>query len=173
MLIVVLALLWGWFFVSYYRSRASERVDSVARFSRHLSVLERATPAEVVPLRTVAPSDRGVHRISSTPKVAARPSAPEPAPETTLTLAEAYRRRRTVLISLAGAAAVTLVGALLAGGVMIPLQLLVDVLLVAYLALLVRAQRMGTERRAKVSYLPPAGRSADGELAGRRVVRSG
>ncbi len=154
-ILVLLALLWGAFFVSWYRSRSAQRVDSVARFSRHLSVLERATPGQVVPLRTVAPSERGVHRISSTPSVP-RAVTVEPAPATTLTLAEAYQRRRTVLVGLAGSAAVTLVGALLAGGIFVALHLLIDVALVAYLVLLVRAQRVGAERRTKVTFLAPS-----------------
>lgn len=132
-ILVLLALLWGAFFVSWYRSRSAQRVDSVARFSRHLSVLERATPGQVVPLRTVAPSERGVHRISSTPSVP-RAVTVEPAPATTLTLAEAYQRRRTVLVGLAGSAAVTLVGALLAGGIRCPPPADRRSVLVTYLA---------------------------------------
>jgi hypothetical protein len=70
-------------------------------------------------------------------------------------LDEARRRRRDVLYGLLGAAFVTFALAVIAGGVLLWLHLLVDVLLVTYVALLVRAQRLAQERRAKVRYLAP------------------
>lgn len=176
-LLVLLASLWGAMFVVWYRERASDRVDSVAKFSRHLSVLERATPSQVSPLRTVEPSQRGVHRISSTPQLSrAAVAVPEPesaVPTATITLAEAYRRRRTVLIALAAAAAATFVGAVIAGGAMVLANVVVDLALAAYLVLLVRAQRIGAERRAKVAYLPPAtARAGDASVDAPVVARS-
>lgn len=155
LLVVVLALLWGAYFISYFRSRSSERVDSVARFNRHLSVLERVNPDSATPLRTAQPSDRGVHRISSTPQLS-RP-APVATPQATnLTLNDAYRRRRTILGTLAMSSAVTIVGAVLAGGVFWPLTAVTVSALAAYIILLARAQRIALERKSKVHYLTPA-----------------
>lgn len=161
MVLLILAVLWGAYIVSWYRSRETDRVDSVARFNRHLSVLERTTPAPIAPVRTVVAGDDGIHRISSTPTPApaggqlapaGRTSAPVARPSG-LPLADVYRRRRAILSTLALAAAATLVGALLAGGVLWAVHLVVDLALVSYLVLLVRAQQIATERRDKVHYL--------------------
>ncbi len=73
--------------------------------------------------------------------------------------AEARRRRRDVLFTLVGAAGRTLVLAVLLGGIAIWFHLLADVLVVAYVALLVQIRRSEAERSAKVRYLPAARRA--------------
>jgi hypothetical protein len=167
--VVILAVAWGAWIISWFRNRAPERGDSVARFNRHLSVLERARPGVIAPTRTVQAGPHGVHRISSTPQYG-RGAAPLPvspyaaAPTAGLTLAQAYQRRRTILCSLALATAATLVGAVIAGGLLVLVNLVADAMLVTYVVMLAQAQRSGVERRSKVRYLD-AGRSRPAEPA--------
>jgi small-conductance mechanosensitive channel len=69
--------------------------------------------------------------------------------------AEVRRRRRDILFTLAGAALITLVLAVLLGGIAIWCNLLADVLLATYVVLLVQVRRMAVERQTKVRYLAP------------------
>jgi hypothetical protein len=71
-----------------------------------------------------------------------------------LSRSEARRRRRDILFTLAAAAGVTLMLSLLLGTPVLVLHLLIDVLLVSYIALLVHTQQQATERARKVRYLP-------------------
>jgi type III secretory pathway component EscV len=65
------------------------------------------------------------------------------------------RRRRDVFTALLGAAAVSLVlGLVPAFRVMLLVHLAVDVLLVAYVALLIRQRSLAAEREMKVRFLP-------------------
>ena len=70
-------------------------------------------------------------------------------------------RRRNILIGLVFAAIVTLVGALTAGGAMIAVHMLVDILLVAYVGALAQRQRRVLERHAKVTDIALARMAAD------------
>jgi hypothetical protein len=63
-------------------------------------------------------------------------------------------RRKNVLFALAGAVLVTLALTVLLGGATIYLQLLADVLLGAYVLMLIQTQRMVAERQSKVRYMP-------------------
>jgi hypothetical protein len=77
---------------------------------------------------------------------------------------EAQRRRRDILLTLACAASLTLVLAVMLGGPVIALHLFVDVLLVAYVALLVNAQQAATmrpQRRPANVHRLPARREAE------------
>lgn len=65
-------------------------------------------------------------------------------------------RRRNVLITLVGLAAVTLVAAISSGGMMIGVHLLIDALLVGYMGALARRQRRVLERHAKVTDIASA-----------------
>lgn len=70
--------------------------------------------------------------------------------------AEGYRRRRQVLATLLVASAVTAVPAVVLGGtVWVTASVVTSLLVVAYLALLVRRQRRTQERAEKVHYLAP------------------
>jgi hypothetical protein len=166
--VVILALAWGALILSWVRDRAPQRGDSVARFNRHLSVLERARPGAIAPARTVQAGPEGVHRISSTPQFTRTGTvAPSPyavSPSGGLTRAQAYQRRRTILCALGLVAATTLVGAVLAGGLFLLVNLVADVLLVAYVAMLAQTRRAAVERRSKVRYLD-AGRTRPVEPA--------
>jgi Flp pilus assembly protein TadB len=134
----ILAVAWAVYLVNWARSRSEHRsVDSISRFSQHLSVLERTSPG-----RTGNPS-------------LARPAfAPMHARRTGMTRRQARERRKNVLLALGAAVMVTLAGAVALGGPMLYLNLMVDVLLVAYIGLLVHTRRMAEERQAKVRYLP-------------------
>lgn len=84
----------------------------------------------------------------------------------TMTRSQARRRRRDVLLTLSVAALVTLLPAVLIGGPALWLQLLIDVALVGYVGLLLRAQKLAVERAAKVRFMSP--RVAEPQLLLRR-----
>jgi hypothetical protein len=75
-----------------------------------------------------------------------------------MSLSAARRRRRNVLYLLVGLALGTLILTPFMGMGMVLAQLVADGLLVAYVVLLVRGQRLVTERREKVLYLPSSDR---------------
>ena len=77
-----------------------------------------------------------------------------------MTKAEARRRRRDVLFTLAAAAGTTFLLAGVLGGSVWALHLLCDVLLVGYVVLLVQTNQRAMERDAKVRYLPARGNRA-------------
>jgi hypothetical protein len=144
--LLILAVVWAIYLVSWFRSRARHRsVNSISSFNRHLSVLERTSPAR--------------HGISAV----ARPSHPAsiygPGRATpVMTIAAARRRRRDVLYGLTGVALVTLVLGVTLGGPFVALFGLAVVLLLGYVAALVRAQHLAHERKAKVRYLRQSSR---------------
>lgn len=74
---------------------------------------------------------------------------------------QARLRRRNILIGLVVLAIITLVAALTAGGAMIGVHLLVDILLVGYVGALARRQRRILERHAKVTDIALARMAAD------------
>ncbi len=145
MVLFVLAVIWAVYLASWLRGRSEHRsVNSISSFNKHLSVLERTSPARQ--------GSAGGGRSSVTYTgygPLRRPAA--------MTRGEARRRRRDVLFVLAGAVLVTLMLAVLAGGLLVYLQLLADVALVGYLGLLVHTQRLAADRRNKVRYLAPMG----------------
>ena len=69
--------------------------------------------------------------------------------------AESRRRRRDVFVTLLGAVGVTFLLAVALGGSIWMLHLLVDVVFVAYVALLVNMQQQSMEKERKVRYMPP------------------
>lgn len=142
MVLVILAVIWAAVLVPpYLQNRSDSRpADSISTFRNQLSVLERrahsAVPGHAAPVRQR--QDAGVRLDRSR---SAR--------------AESRRRRRDILVTLLAAATITLV----IGLVMTPVLLLhvaIDVLLVAYVALLVRQRRIAEERAHKVRYLSAA-----------------
>jgi hypothetical protein len=146
LVLVILAAVWIAVLVPpWLHNRSQSRpADSISSFRRQLSVLERSNPgAAAAPLSMQPASPQMAPERQFRAYDALRPSS-----------AELRRRRRDVLFTLVAAAALTLGLAVLIGGPVWYLQLLVDVLLVAYVALLARAQRLASERAAKVHYLP-------------------
>jgi hypothetical protein len=72
---------------------------------------------------------------------------------------EAKKRRRDILVTLLAASGLTLLLGMLAPSVLL-LHLVIDGLLVAYVALLIRQKRIAEERAMKVRYLSSARRPA-------------
>jgi len=158
LVLFILAVVWAVYLVSWIRSRTEHtRVNSISSFSNHLSILERATPANSSPVAPVAPGTtplRGGEYFA--------PHRPKLSPQ--------KKRRRDILFGLAGATGVTLLGAFAFGGIMILLFLLCLAAFVGYVMLLANAQKQRLERQAKVRYMRETGRSeghAQGPAAGR------
>jgi len=151
----ILAVLWGVYLAQWVRSRRDRRgVNSISSFSKHLSVLERTSPARP-----------GLNGFSGRP-TGIRPAPIFPAanympPRPPMSISAARRRRRNVLYALAGSAVATLVLIPFGGSMLLMLHVLADLLLVAYLGLLVRTQRLANERRTKVRFLPGVGGSVE------------
>jgi hypothetical protein len=145
--LVILAVLWAALLVPpYVRNRSTRQSDSVVSFRRLLHTLERTGPDSRPGWRGTLPPHLG--GVSPIPVVR---TSRMPAGR-----AEARRRRRDILLTLVGTAAITLVLAVLLRGMAIWFHLLADALVVAYVALLVQIRRAQSERHAKVRYLPAA-----------------
>lgn len=162
MVLFILAVVWALYLASWLRSRAQGRrnSNSIASFNKHLSVLERARPAGApAPLRTAAPRPGVAANVSGLATIGSSTNGDRPSLDRPLygprpmTLQEAQKRRRDVLMVLVGFVAFTMALFLLVGGPTLYLQLVADVLLVAYVGLLANAQRLARERREKVRYL--------------------
>lgn len=179
MVLLVLALIWGALLVSWLRSRsASTFSDSVGSFRRNLNVLERATPSRVVPANRLGTTYAGVRpggirgeRIEAAaspgrlvPVVAspARVSVTTgrlPASRTAAALRrrQAQKRRRDVLIALIAGTAGSFLLALVPGlSILWSVQVLFDLLLAAYVAILVRMRNLAAERELKLRFIPAA-----------------
>ena len=139
MVLFILAVIWAAVLLPPYLQNRSESrpADSISSFQRQLSVLERRA-------------------VMVNPSLQQRGGAmrPQLVPAARLSRSDAKRRRRDVLFTLAGAAGVTLVMAVMLGGPVWGLHLLCDVMLGAYVVLLVQTQQRAVERDAKVRYLP-------------------
>jgi len=107
---------------------------SIGAFQRQLMVISQTTP--------------GGQRVVETEHRIAAPGAP-------MTLREARQRRRDILVGLAVAAGASLLLAIAIGGPLpVGFNLVADTLLVGYIALLARAQRVSAARGATVTVLP-------------------
>lgn len=142
----VLAVAWAWYLLTWLGSRREHRnVNSISTFSKHLSVLERTSPARAgfstVPVRS---SGRNALPEGSGLGVGA-PAA--------MTLSQAQIRRRNVLFALAGLSVVSLALAAVVGGVFVPVTAAVVALLIGYVALLARMRSVQLEQAEKVRYL--------------------
>jgi hypothetical protein len=147
-LLFLVAVGWAIYVAAWVRSRGERRgVNSISSFSKHLSVLERTSPARV------GPGGSGERRPTGRPEPIF-PAANYVPARASMSRSDARRRRRNVLYALAATAVATLVLIPFAGSAMILLHLLADVLLVGYIGLLIRTQRLAAERRVKVHYLP-------------------
>ncbi len=180
MVLVVLAIIWVAVLVPpALRARAEGRPgDSISAFRRQLRVLRRTGPSAsrsaapdwmrapsygsrpAAPVTSLtarrAQATRGPAAYSSYSSYSPRPPAirrVSPARSRTL------RRRRDVFTALLGAAAVSLVlGLVPAFRVLLLVHLAVDVLLVAYVAMLIRQRSLAAEREMKVRFLPDSRR---------------
>lgn len=171
LVLVILALIWAAVLVPpYLQNRREHRPgDSIASFRRQLNVLERTTPGSSS--TNLARLDVGRYDAprydprSNVSQLAGRRTAPSSA---ALRRAEARRRRRDVFVSLLGAVGATFVLAVVLGGSVWTLNLVVDVVFVAYVGLLVTMQQQSSEREVKVRQLPPTARRTQPQLAVRR-----
>ncbi len=137
MVLVILAVVWAVYLVSWVRSRTEHRrVNSINSFSHHMSVLERTTPG--------ARSSSGA---AVRPASYLAPRRP--------TLSQAKKRRRDVLVGLLAATGLTFLGTLVLGGMVTYLFVLSLLLTVAYVVALASIQKRALERQAKVRYLGP------------------
>lgn len=140
MLVYVVVIAWSVYLGMWLLSRRQRRsMNSISTFAKHLAVLGKATPAGRHPGLRGVPSAPPVRRVRS---------------HWGMSLDDARNRRRQILTALAGAASLTAFAAFVAGGVFVPLHLLCDLLVVGYVGLLVRTQKLAADRRSKVVYLP-------------------
>jgi hypothetical protein len=154
LILFILAVVWAIVIGSWLRSRHETRgVNSISTFSKHLSVLERTSPARV------GPGPSADRRPQGRPEPIF-PAASYSPTRASMSLVDARRRRKNVLIALAGVAVATLVLIPFMGSTMVLLHVVADVLLVGYIGLLIRTQRLAAERRVKVHYLPTMSASA-------------
>lgn len=171
LVLVILGLIWGFVLIPPYLQarRESRPGDSIASFRQQLHVLERTTPGD----RSTNLSRLDVGRYDARSNVAQltggaarRPVASQAA----VRRAEIRRRRRDVFVTLLGSVAVTFLLAVALGGPIWMLQVAVDVVFVAYVALLVSLQQQNVEKEQKVRYMPPtqARRQLPPQLAVRR-----
>jgi len=180
--LLVLLLVWGALIVTWLRSRAHDGgfSDPVGTFNRHLRVLEKTAPTRYPAanqrrpptMGTIAPyrpgSAGGLGPMAGNRGL--RPSTPG-----ALRRAQTQKRRRDVFFALLAGVVVSLLLAMVPGlHAMFYLQVLFDLLMGGYIALLVRIRNLATERELKLSYLRPNARpvaASQGRLA--RDIRSG
>lgn len=145
MVLFVLAVVWAIYLAMWLRNRGLRRnVNSISSFNKHLSTLERTSPARYGMSALPHRPGGSVGRYGYVGNSLA------------MSRSQARRRRRDVLYVLGGLVALTLVLAVVFGGTFfIGLQLLADVAFVGYLGMLVRAQRIAQERRTKVHFINP------------------
>lgn len=148
MVLLVLAVIWAAVLVPpMWRSRADGRpADSIKQFHKHLRVLNGTEPHGY---------SRTLTAQVGTPVITA-PMAYRPSMRSSAELRRrrTIERRRNVLFSLGGTAAVTLVLAVAGVPMMLMLNLLVDALLVGYVAMLAHLRSVAAEREMKLRFLP-------------------
>ena len=156
LVLFILAVIWAAVLLPPYLQNRSESrpADSISSFQRQLSVLERRAVVVNPSFQRSAATGRSLQSDLS--------------PAMRLSRIEAKKRRRDVLFTLAGAAGVTFLMALILGGPVWGLQLLCDVLLAGYVVLLVQLQQRAVERDVKVRYLPSRSVRAEPALLLRR-----
>lgn len=178
MVLLVLAGIWAAVLIPpAVRARAEGRPgDSIHNFKRQLTVLRRTGPHRSSlngsgrvaggdhwyrshtsqpsltpvhgPMRTTRPAPAAAYRA---PVRAARPASPAASAARSRTI----RRRRDVLTALLVAVVATLtLGLLFHMGIMLVAHVVADVMLVAYVALLVHQRNAAAERDMKVRFLP-------------------
>lgn len=143
--LVILALLWAAVLVPDFVQRSQERSrsDSIGSFARQLSTLSQTSPSS----RTrpmVVRSEQFRHDTPARPAHrAARPAGVTP---------EVAKRRQDVVVGLISAALITFLGAVSVGGPMLAIHVVIDLMLVAYLGLLLFVTRKA-QQRASVTVL--------------------
>jgi hypothetical protein len=146
------------------RNRAEGRPgDSIGAFHRQLTTLERTGPespmarvsraARMPRLSTSRLASPRAAAAASTAVAARRPARPSTA------RSRAQKRRRDVMLVLAGVMVSTLALSFVPGlGLLLVLHVVSDLLFVAYVVLLIRLRGLAAEREMKLRFLPSAGR---------------
>lgn len=164
--ILILAVLWAAFFLwPFLQRRLSGRNrDSIGDFSKRVSKLGHVG----------IPHRRRQLPVLANPRPVAFKAAGAPRPTPGLPMSPvAQKRRRDALIGFVALALGTLVLAVVAGGMLLwTIQLVADVLLVAYVVALVLLARRAHERKAQVHYLPPPAPVQSSALVLRRTASS-
>jgi hypothetical protein len=161
LVLLILAVIWAAVLIPpALRARAEGRpADSITAFHRQLSVLRRTGPRMGgFGARSSAFSPPAPEQFPFTPPraVAVAPGV-RTVSRATMARRASRRRRRDILMALLVAAGTTLVlGAVPALRMLWVVHGVVDVLLVSYVALLVRQRNLATERELKVRLLPTA-----------------
>ena len=170
LVLVILAAIWAAVLLPpYLQNRRETRPgDSIATFRTQLSVLERATPGGRS--GSLARLDVGRYEPPRYVPPAARRAAGRPTPsQATMRRAEVRRRRRDVFLTLLGAVGVTFLLAVVLGGSVWMLHLVVDLAFLGYVGMLVSLQQQTAEKDEKVRYLAPTqGRAPEPQLLLRR-----
>jgi hypothetical protein len=166
--LIVLVLVWAVVGISWVRSRMASGTftDSVGMFSRHLHVLERTGPTTVraanrmrgpslvsqSPYRPVPRGQVGQQRgVGVTTGSMRRPAQSAAA----LRRRQSQKRRRDVLFLLVASALGTLLIGVIPGmQTVLVLNVIIDIMLASYIALLVRMRNLAAERSAQLSWLP-------------------
>ena len=175
MVLLVLAIIWGVLLVSWLRSRNEGTFsDSVGTFRRHLTVLERATPSVVAPAnrlrsgplpgRTGIPPYRpSAARIPGHTLGAARPPAatgrPQAKPMAPAARRRSQKRRRDVFFALLAGVIGSLMLSTVSGvAAMWTVQVVADLCLTGYVAMLIRMRNLAAERELKLTFMPHSAR---------------
>lgn len=173
---VILAVVWAAVLIPpMVQNRAQARPgDSISAFQSQLSTLQRRTVGDAgLGPRTPANGVRAVRPLSAGPgqpepfgpldPAEARPVPYGRVDQARLARIDAQRRRRQVLAGLLIAAGVSLVLSIVLPPLRV-LHLLIDVLLVAYVVLLVRRRKLALERAAKVRSMAQAQARRQGQV---------
>lgn len=165
MVLLILAVIWAAVLIPpALRARAAGRPsDSITAFHHQLNVLRRAGPRGSRNPAWVPPAGAGSlpRRHVSLVDPVTQPAIPMTLAATRVVAARrsARRRRRDVLLALLVAAGTTLVlGVVPALRMLWLVHVAADLLLIAYVGLLIRQRNLATEREMKVRLLPAARR---------------
>jgi hypothetical protein len=168
--LLVLAIIWGVLLVSWLRSRTEGTFsDSVGTFRRHLTVLERTTPSTVAPAnrlrsgpvagRTSIPPYRPGARVPGQ-SIGGRP-APARLAGASVARRRSQKRRRDVFFALLAGVLGSLMLSVVTGvSAMWTVQVVFDLCLTAYVALLIRMRSLAAERELKLTFMPHGARPA-------------
>ena len=160
MVLLILAVIWAAVLIPpLLGARAEGRpADSIGDFRRQLSVLRRAAPVGTQPVHPLA-------AYGNVPFVA----GPHTQSRQDVARRRAVKRRRDVFYALVTSMAGTLVLGMVPGlRVLLGLNLVLDVLFVAYVAMLVRMRNAAAEREMKVRFLPQSASAPEPAFALRR-----
>jgi hypothetical protein len=140
--LLILAVVWAVFLVPQVLRHRAEKTpaDSIGAFRNQLNVLERTTPGMLGRSSRPLPPAPGIGL--------GRPLGRSVSQKELI-----RRRRQNILFGLLAAMGTTLLLGLLVPKVLL-LHVALDVLFVAYCAMLVRARNVVAEREMKVRYLP-------------------